>query len=230
MSKLVQKNKSYFLLFLLIGAIILFTIMAILSSTSSRLGQSGAQSNTVLFAVVAGVLFIFTFYLYVIIYNKFIRYKNKLEESLSLIDVHLKLRFDLVPNLVACVKGYMQHEKQVLTKIVSLRNAAISSKNEESRIGLANDLVSEMGRVLFLAEDYPDLKSSTLFSSFMNDLEAVENKIAASRRFYNSNTNAFNTLAQSFPSIIIARQFGFEKQKMFQIDVNEKLAPNVNII
>lgn len=164
-----------------------------------------------------------------VIYNQFIKYKNKVAESLSLVDVQLKLRFDLVPNLVEVVKGYAKHESETLQKIVELRNKANSAIDEKEKIELSNELVSEMRNMFVIVEAYPQLKANEVYLKLMNELSEVEDRISASRRFYNSNVNAFNNLTETFPSNLIAKMYGFKKQDLFRVDTAEKLLPKVEL-
>ncbi len=161
-------------------------------------------------------------------YNKLVRYKNKVKESLALIDIHLKLRFDLIPNLVNTVKGYAKHEEKVFEEIVKLRNQAVKTNNEEEKLEAANKMLPKLKHILVLAEDYPKLKSDALFKSLMDELSTVEDKLVASRRIYDSNVNAYNTLIQTFPNNMFAFIFGFEKQELFKIDAGENISAFVN--
>lgn len=163
------------------------------------------------------------------IYNKFVKYKNKVAESLSLVDVYLKMRFDLVPNLVEVVKGYTKHEKEVLEKVVMLRNLSTKAENEKEKINLANQLVDSMKQIFVVVENYPDLKASNLYSNLFKELSEIEEKIAASRRFYNSNVNSYNTLTDTFPSNVVAGMFNFKREELFKIEVNEKILPQVKL-
>ena len=156
-------------------------------------------------------------------YNKLVRYRNKVKESLALIDIHLKLRFDLIPNLVNTVKGYAKHEEKVFEEVVKLRNQAVKLENEEEKLAVANRIVPKIKHILMIAENYPKLKADALFKSLMDELSTVEDKIVASRRIYDSNVNAYNTLIQTFPNNIFAFIFRFEKQEMFKIDAGENL-------
>lgn len=225
-----KKTAGIALLVILIGLMVLF---GILSLVGLGIAFANQDATYIALAVVCGPLFfvllIFTLVLYIGGYNRFVTIKNKVAESLSLVDVHLKLRFDLVPNLVEVVKGYMKHEKDVLTTLVALRNQALEAKNENQKIEVANQLVSQMNKVFAVAENYPDLKSNKLFLTLMEDLRDIENKIAASRRFYNANINTFNNLVQKFPSSLVAGMFGYTTQPLFQIEVNERVLPKINL-
>lgn len=161
-------------------------------------------------------------------YNKMVKYKHKVEESLSSVDVHLKLRFDLIPNLVNTVKGYSKHEHEVFRELIKTRKLAVNAKDEKEKLERANELVPQMSHVLAIAEDYPELKADALYRSLMEELVLVEDKIAASRRFYDSNVSHYNTLIEVFPNNILANMFGFQKMELFKIDVGETFASKID--
>ena len=218
----------------LAGLIIFIFVLVLLASGGYLIYAftGGSGSLNVTLAVVAGILFLISFVLLITIiskYNKMVKYKNKVEESLSLIDIQLKLRFDLIPNLVSTVKGYANHEKQVLTEIIKLRNLAANSIDEKEKIEYANKLVPKIRQIIAIAENYPDLKADALFRSLMEELVLVEDKIVAARRFYDSNVAEFNTLIAVWPNNIIAKLFGFGKLELFKIDAGERLNVNVNL-
>lgn len=162
-------------------------------------------------------------------YNKMIRYRNKVKESLRLIDIHLQLRFDLIPNLVETVKAYSKHESNVFSKLIEIRKKAVNATDEKEKLELANELVPNMRQVLVIAEDYPELKADSLYKSLMEELILVEDKIAAARRFYDSNVNEYNTLIDVFPNNLFASMFGFEEMELFKIDVGENFGSKVNV-
>lgn len=164
---------------------------------------------------------------YISTYNKMVRYKNKVAESLALIDIHLKLRFDLVPNLVNTVKGYAKHEKQVLEEVARLRNLAITATDEETKLDYSNQLVPKMKNLIAVAESYPDLKAQPLFKDLMEQLVDIEDRIVSARRIYDSNVSEYNSLIKTFPSNLLALTYGYTEEKLFRIDANEKVAPVV---
>ena len=161
--------------------------------------------------------------------NTMVRYKHKVSEALALIDIQLKLRFDLIPNLVNTVKGYAKHEKETFEEVIKLRNLALKSEDEKETIDLANKAVPLMKNIIAISEDYPELKASKLYLNLMEQLEEVEDKIVAARRIYDSNVNIYNTKLDIFPHNLIASMFGFEKEKLFRIDANEKVNVNVEL-
>lgn len=161
-------------------------------------------------------------------YNKMIRYRNNVLESLRLIDIHLKLRFDLIPNLVECVKGYCKHEEKVFLKLIELREKALKTEDEVKKLEYANETLPNIRHVLAISENYPELKADALFRSLMDELVVVEDKIVASRRFYDSNVSMYNTLIETFPNSIIANMFHFERMEMYKIDAGESINPSIN--
>ena len=162
-------------------------------------------------------------------YNKMVKYRNKVKESLSLVDIHLKLRFDLIPNLVNVVKGYSKHELEVFSKLIEIRKKAVDANDEKEKLEYANELIPNMRHLLMVAEDYPDLKADALYKSLMEELVIVEDKIAASRRFYDSNVSEYNTVISTFPNNVFSSMFGFKEMELFKIDVGENFAVKINM-
>jgi len=179
----------------------------------------------ILMIILAVIISVFT----ISIYNKIIKNKNKVKESFSLIDVQLKLRFDLIPNLVTIVKKYASHEKEVLTEITKLRNLAEKTTNEKEKLDYANKMVPQMKNLIAIAEGYPELKSSMVFKSLMEQLSDVEDRIAASRRIYDSNVSRYNTLIEEFPNNIIAKIFGYKRETVFRIDIGENIMQKIDM-
>jgi len=161
-------------------------------------------------------------------YNKMIKYKNKIDEALGLVDIQLKMRFDLIPNLVNVVKGYAKHEKEVFATTIKLRNKAAKAQNESEKLELANQLVPKIKDLLMVAEDYPKLKSEALYKSLLEQLSDIEDRIVSARRIYDSNVNMFNTLISTFPNNFLAKVFGHTKVKLFKIDAGENINPKID--
>lgn len=156
------------------------------------------------------------------VYNGLIRLKNRVSEAWSDIDVQLKRRYDLIPNLMETVKGYMKHEEGVLTKVTQARANAMNATGTEAK-GKAENMLSETLKSLFaVAESYPDLKASQNFLQLQDEISDTENKIQASRRFYNGQVRDFNTKTQVFPNNMIANMLGFKDFEFFAIDDKEK--------
>lgn len=164
-------------------------------------------------------------------YNGLIRLKNRVDEAWSDIDVQLKRRYDLIPNLIETVKGYAAHEQATFEKVVNARNAAMSAQagsDAEARGQAENALSSTLKSIFALAENYPDLKANQNFLELQRELSDTENKIQASRRFYNGNVRDFNTKIQVFPNKIIAGWLKFTNRKFFEIE-NEAERENVQV-
>ncbi len=155
-------------------------------------------------------------------YNGFIKLKNGVEEAFSTMDVYLKKRYDLIPNLVETVKGYASHEKETLENVIAARNMAQGAGTIEEKLAGENMLQGTLKNLFAVAEGYPDLKANTNFLDLQNQLKAVEEDIANSRKFYNGVVKQFNIKCESFPSNFIANIFHFEKQPMFEVDAPEE--------
>jgi len=151
-------------------------------------------------------------------YNWMISLRNKREQAFGDIDVQLKLRFDLVPNLINTVKWYAKHEQETLNQIVEARNLYQNAKSIDSKVAASNMLSGALGWIFALAESYPDLKANTNFVELQRELSDIENKIAAARRFFNAATTEYNTYIQMFPNNIIAKMFGFKEAELFKIE------------
>lgn len=147
-------------------------------------------------------------------YNKIIKLQNRVKSSESGIDIYLNQRFDLIPNLVECVKGYAKHEKELLEKIVKQRTAYSQSKNLKN----ASELNNNMNRIIAVAENYPELKASEQFLNLQNNLVKMESQLQAARRIYNMDVQRYNSAIQTVPNNIIAKMFGFKEKEFFQIE------------
>lgn len=223
-----NKTPAMVITILLFGLLAILGILSIACFFSATAKDDAGYHIAFIFFGVAFIIELITILIiYVGGYNRLVSIKNKVAESLSLVDVQLKMRFDLVPNLVEVVKGHAKHEKQIFENIAKIRAEGLAAKDEQ-KIEKANQLIGEINNILAVVEDYPELKSNKLFLKLMEDLRDIENKIAASRRFYNSNITAFNNAVQKFPSNMVATLFGFSTMQMFQIEVNERILPNVS--
>jgi LemA protein len=164
-------------------------------------------------AIVAVVIFWL-----VAVYNGLIRLKNRTDEAWSDIDVQLKRRYDLIPNLIETVKGYATHEQETLRQVIEARNSAMNTTGSTADHAQAENMLSQSLKSIFaLAENYPDLKANQNFAKLQDELSDTENKIQASRRFYNGNVRDFNTKIQVFPNNIIANSLGFTAREFFEI-------------
>lgn len=165
----------------------------------------------------------------VLVYNGIISLKNRTEEAWSDIDVQLKRRYDLIPNLVEVVKGYAKHEKTAFTEITKARTEAMSAKTLPDKAAKENALSQTLKSIFAVAENYPDLKASQNFSQLQSELAETENKIEASRRFYNGNVRDFNIKIEVFPTNIFARSLGFSRKELFEAAGAEKEAVKVKL-
>ena len=164
--------------------------------------------------------------LVVVSYNRFVRQRNLVEESWKQVDVELRRRYDLIPNLVETVKGYAAHERATLEAVVAAR--AVAQAPSGSRAAQGEDetaLTRSLRGLLAVAEAYPDLKADEHFRALQSQLAETEDRIAASRRFYNGNVRAYNTRIDAFPSSLVAGAFDFEKAEYFEVDEAAVRAP-----
>lgn len=164
----------------------------------------------------------------VVAYNSLVVLKNRVKEAWSDIDVQLKRRYDLIPNLVETVKGYASHEQQTFEKVIQARNMAMNAKGVKEKGEAENALAGTLKTIFALAESYPDLKASVNFLELQKELSDTENKIQAARRFYNGNVIELNNKIETVPTNIIANMFGFKLAEFFEIGEEEKAAPKVD--
>lgn len=151
------------------------------------------------------------------IFNRLVRLKNQTDEAWSDIDVQLKRRYDLIPNLVETVKGYATHEKSLLENVTKARTEAMGAKSFEDRAAKENALSETLKSLFAVAENYPTLKANENFAKLQDELAGTEDKIEASRRFYNGNVRDFNIAIETFPSSIVAGMFHYAKRQLFQL-------------
>jgi LemA protein len=168
----------------------------------------------------------------VMIYNRLVALRQTTRQAWGDIDVQLKQRHDLVPNLVETVKGYASHEKETLERVIAARQQAVDA-NTTKELAQAENMLSGALRQLFaLSEAYPDLKANQNFLSLQNELADLENKIAAARRFFNNAVAEYNTAIEQFPAVVLANSFGFKGEDFFEVAASERAkveaAPNVS--
>ena len=156
------------------------------------------------------------------IYNNMVRLRNNRENAFSNIDVQLKQRYDLVPQLVSTVKGYATHEKELLERITEARSACLSANSINDKISANNMLSNALNGLKVSVEAYPDLKANQNFMQLQTELSDIENKLAAARRFFNSSTKELNNAVQTFPGNLLAGMFGFRKEPMFEVAQEER--------
>ena len=155
------------------------------------------------------------------LYNGLVRARQKVRNAWSQIDVQLQRRFDLIPNLVEAVTGYMEHEKTTLTKVTELRNAWANASSVHEKAELDNQLSGTLKTIMAVSENYPDLKANQNFTELQEELRNTENKISFSRQFYNDSVTMYNTKLEVVPSNIIASMFGFKPEEVFKVDSDE---------
>ncbi len=156
-----------------------------------------------------------------VIYNNLVKLRQNVKNAWSQIDVQLQRRFDLIPNLVETVKGYMTHENDTLTKVSELRSSWANAKTIEEKAELGNALTDTLKTIMAVAENYPDLKANQSFNSLQAELSETEDKIAYSRQFYNDTVTMYNTKLEIFPSNIIAGMFHFKARDLFEAESAE---------
>ena len=166
------------------------------------------------------------------LYNNLVKLKNNRENAFANIDVQLKQRHDLVPQLVSTVKGYATHEREVLQRVTEARTAAMGATGINDKINAENALTSALAGLKVSLEAYPDLKANQNFMHLQTELSDLENKLAAARRFFNSTTRELNNAVETFPSNIFAKMFKFGKEPMFEVPQEERTAydkaPEIN--
>lgn len=163
-----------------------------------------------------------------LVFNRLVRFKNRTQEAWSDIDVQLKRRYDLIPNLIETVKGYASHEKEVFEKVTEARTKAMGATGTAEKAQAENMLSGALKTLFAVSENYPQLRASENFLKLQEELSDTENKIQAARRFYNGNVRDFNIAQETFPTNLIASTIGFKKAEFFEIEEPaEKEAPKV---
>ena len=155
-------------------------------------------------------------------YNGFVKLRNMVREAFSTMDVYMKKRYDLIPNLVETVKGYAKHESTTLEKVISARNAAAGATTVQGRLEGENALTGTLKSLFAVAEAYPDLKANSNFMDLQKQLQGIEGEIANSRKYYNAVVRDYNIKTEAFPSVIVASIFGFKREPMFEIENEER--------
>ncbi|WP_339889309.1 LemA family protein [uncultured Flavobacterium sp.] len=176
--------------------------------------------------IIIGAAFLIVMY-FVMIYNKLVKLKVLCEEGWSAIDVFLKKRYDLIPNLLETVKGYAKHESETFENIVKARNNAINASTVKEKEISEQQLNGALKGLNIVVEQYPDLKASTNFQQLSAELSKIESEIESSRRYYNATARDLNIAVTTFPSVIVANMFNFEKKDFFEIATQERENPKV---
>lgn len=180
--------------------------------------------------IIAIVIVVVLVIWYVALYNGFVQIRTHVQESWSQIDVQLKRRNDLIPNLISTAKGYAKYEQATLTKVVNLRNqlTEVPAGDRQQTMEVSNALSGSLRSLFAVAENYPDLKANTQFSNLMEELTNTENKIAYSRQLYNSTVASLNMKVQSFPANLVAKVHHFQQEAYLEVPEEEKTTPKVN--
>jgi LemA protein len=180
-----------------------------------------------IFFWVTGAIVVFVALVFFTYYNRFVRLTNQIENSFSQIDVQLKKRADLVPNLVSSVKGYMKHEAKIINSVTDARKALVGAKDFNGKIRAGDQLQAAIGRLFAIAENYPNLKANENFLHLQQELSSIEDKIAYARQYYNDGIMSYNTLSTTIPGIWFASMFGFKKKDYLHIPDAERKAVKV---
>ena len=157
----------------------------------------------------------------IVMRNNLVVARQRVKNAWSQIDVQLQRRFDLIPNLVETVKGYMAHESDVLEKVTSLRSSWTNAKTVEDKASIDSSLSSTLKTIMAVSENYPELKANTIFADLSEELRNTENKISFSRQFYNDSVTRYNTKLELFPSNLVAGMFNFQKKELFAAESDE---------
>jgi len=169
--------------------------------------------------IIIGLVIVGAIVLFLIgIYNGLVRLRQQVKNAWSQIDVQLKRRYDLIPNLVETVKGYAKHEKETLERVIQARNAAVSAAGVQAQAQAENMLTGALRQLFALSESYPDLKANQNFLALQEELSTTENRISFARQHYNDSVASFNTKVQSFPNNVVAGLFGFKEEEYFEIE------------
>lgn len=171
--------------------------------------------------VVIGLIILLVTYI-IITYNKLIESNNIVKEAFSTMDVYLKKRWDLVPNLIEVVKEYAKYEKEVFNQVTTLRTNTYQNMSINKKIAANEQLTQELSKIIAVSENYPDLKANQNFLELIRELTKIEDEIANSRKYYNGSVRIFNTKIQLFPNNILAGLFGFKEANMFEANMEEK--------
>lgn len=171
--------------------------------------------------IVITIIIILLVYI-LILYNGFIRINNKVNEAFSTMDVYLKKRWDLIPNLVDTVKAYSEHEKETLENVIKIRNNSYDDMSNEDKLKTNETLSNGINKIMLLAESYPELKANNNFKDLSEKLTQIEDDIANSRKYYNGTVRIYNNKVQTFPNNIFAKLFGYKSKSMFKAEESER--------
>ncbi len=179
---------------------------------------SGGDYTGLIVAAVIILLILIVVVMFVSYYNKFVKMRTDVEEGFSTMDVYLKKRYDIIPNLVNVVKGYAKHEKETLTNVIAARNMAVAATTTDEKVRSENMLAGTLKSLFAVSEQYPNLKADKQFLDLQQQLTALEADIANSRKFYNARVKTYNNAVQVFPGVLFAKMYGHKKAEMFSVD------------
>lgn len=171
--------------------------------------------------IIIAIIILLIVYIFVL-YNSFISLDNKVKEAFSTMDVYLKKRWDLIPNLVETVKGYASHEQETFSEVTKLRNNNYESMSNEEKIITNEEVNTKIDRIMALKETYPELKANENFKNLSTELKKIEDDIANSRKYYNAVVRVYNNKVEMFPNSLIAKIFGYHSKKMFEANNEER--------
>lgn len=177
----------------------------------------------IVLAIVAVVVIAFIYY-----YNRFVVLENRIDNSLSQIDVQLKKRADLVPNLISTVKGYAKHEKGIMKEVTDARKALLGATDIQGKVKAGNELQQALKSIFAIAENYPQLRANENFLNLQQELSAIEEKVAYSRQYYNDSILGYNNMVEQFPGSFFARIYGHKEKKFLEIKEEERAVPKVD--
>lgn len=178
--------------------------------------------------IILAVIILIIIYVF-ILYNSFISLDNKVKEAFSTMDVYLKKRWDLIPNLVETVKGYAKYEEETLTRVTKLRNNVYNEMTNDEKIINNEELSSDVSKIMALKEAYPELKANENFIDLSNKLTKIEDDIANARKYYNGTVRIYNNKVQMFPNNIFAKIFGYKTKRMFEASLEDKQNIKINL-
>ena len=179
------------------------------------------NTGTIIIIVVVAIIVLCVFFV-IGTYNKLVNGRNKVKDQFAQIDVQLKRRSDLIPNIVETVKGYAKHEEKTFKEVIEARNKFVSAKGVNEEINASNEITSALNKLFALSEAYPDLKANTNFLSLQNDLKDTEDKITYARQFYNDAVLKYKNKLEVFPSNLVAGMFGFKPEPFFEATETER--------
>ena len=179
------------------------------------------MNTNIIIAIIGSVILLLGLWL-IITYNRLTKLRNKVKDQWSQVDVELKKRFDLIPNIIETVKGYAKHEKDTFTAVVEARNSALNATTPREEINANDKLSNALSKLFALSEDYPELRADTNFRNLQENLKDVEDKIAFARQFYNDTVLKYKDAIETFPTVLIAGMLGFKQEQFFKASEEEK--------